>query len=62
MYKSMGGEITVNRIQTFNKLYGNGKPFEFTIIDLKDNKRKACGTRVIIQLAKATIENKNVQF
>ena len=60
MYKSLGGEITVNRIQTFNKLHGNGMEFEFAIIDLKDNKGKACGTRVKIQLAKATIENKNV--
>ena len=60
MYKSLGGEITVNRIQTFNKLHGNGMEFEFAIIDLKDNKGKACGTRVKIQLAKATIDNKNV--
>ena len=55
MYKSMGGEITLSRIRTFNKLYGKEQQFDYAITDLKDSKGIGCGTRVMIHLAKTDI-------
>jgi LytS/YehU family sensor histidine kinase len=46
--KSMGMQITASRLQILNE--GNDKQSSLQIIDIKDERGKACGTTVIIKI------------
>ena len=55
--KSMGTQITKNRIELINKLYGQSAVEE--TIDLFDNHGKALGTRVVLKIPFFNIKNQH---